>query len=297
MALKAGYYGIKKKLLEQFKSYSNIIFPRSEQNILGAKNLLSYNVQTQTKNGVTYTVNSDGTIKINGTATSNGGIDLVDTRNQSLQLFKGKITFSKGTDSSDYQFYFNEYNGSTLVRQVTKLAGISEFTFDNNYSDYDGILIGVYVANGKTVNNEICYPMIRLASDPDDTYVPYAMTNRELTLASSSGGLDYSTTEQDTGLTWVDGKKIYQKTFHKTNVSSGNTVLDDTLKIDSLISAEGMGVTSNGLYSLPMYKTSSTYFNVVVAPSTSFLPYAPMAELTYSTIPEFYVTLKYTKKE
>lgn len=28
-----------------------------------------------------------------------------------------------------------------------------------------------------------------------------------------SGGVSYSTTEQDTGLTWIDGKKIYQKTF------------------------------------------------------------------------------------
>lgn len=27
------------------------------------------------------------------------------------------------------------------------------------------------------------------------------------------GGLDYSTTEQDTGLKWIDGRKIYQKTY------------------------------------------------------------------------------------
>jgi hypothetical protein len=29
----------------------------------------------------------------------------------------------------------------------------------------------------------------------------------------SGGGVDYSTTEQDTGLKWIDGKNIYRRTF------------------------------------------------------------------------------------
>lgn len=33
---------------------------------------------------------------------------------------------------------------------------------------------------------------------------------------ASGGGINYSTTEQDTGLTWIDGKKIYQKTYSLT---------------------------------------------------------------------------------
>jgi hypothetical protein len=39
----------------------------------------------------------------------------------------------------------------------------------------------VLVEGGATVNNETVYPMLCLASDPDNTYVPHAMTNRELT--------------------------------------------------------------------------------------------------------------------
>ena len=38
-------------------------------------------------------------------------------------------------------------------------------------------------------------------------------------LVSGGGGISYSTEEQDTGLTWIDGKKIYQKTFSKTNIA------------------------------------------------------------------------------
>lgn len=40
---------------------------------------------------------------------------------------------------------------------------------------------------------------------------------------SSGGGVNYSTTEQDTGLKWIDGRTIYQKTFveHRNSISTG----------------------------------------------------------------------------
>ena len=34
------------------------------------------------------------------------------------------------------------------------------------------------------------------------------------------GGVNYSTTEQDTGLTWIDGRPIYQKTFYMSTFSA-----------------------------------------------------------------------------
>ena len=41
--------------------------------------------------------------------------------------------------------------------------------------------------------------------------------------SSGGGGVDYSTAEQDTGLKWVDGRPIYQKTFQeqKNSISTG----------------------------------------------------------------------------
>ena len=39
----------------------------------------------------------------------------------------------------------------------------------------------IYVRAGVTVSNKTIYPMLRLVTDPDDTYVPHAMTNKELT--------------------------------------------------------------------------------------------------------------------
>lgn len=51
------------------------------------------------------------------------------------------------------------------------------------------------------------------------------------------GGIDYSTTEQDTGLKWIDGKPIYQKTFIVTQ----NDTWEDltSLNIDTCIEQKG----------------------------------------------------------
>lgn len=51
----------------------------------------------------------------------------------------------------------------------------------------------------------------------------------------SSNGINYSTEEQNTGLTWIDGKKIYQKSFDISNIvpiNSEYVLMDD---IDTLI--------------------------------------------------------------
>lgn len=45
-------------------------------------------------------------------------------------------------------------------------------------------------------------------------------------LGGGGGGVNYSTTEQDTGLKWVDGKTIYQKTFLFNNLTTGENVLE-----------------------------------------------------------------------
>lgn len=51
---------------------------------------------------------------------------------------------------------------------------------------------------------------------------------------STSGGVNYSTEEQDTGLKWIDGRTIYQKTFVFEN-SSDNLTQDFTFTSPSLI--------------------------------------------------------------
>lgn len=56
---------------------------------------------------------------------------------------------------------------------------------------------------------------------------------------------DYSTTEQDTGKKWIDGKTIYQKTFTGTTESAEVTYLTD-YAIDTLVGVEGYCVADTG---------------------------------------------------
>lgn len=49
-------------------------------------------------------------------------------------------------------------------------------------------------------------------------------------VGGSGGGVNYSTTEQDTGLKWIDGRTIYQRTFveHLNSISTGWNSLHST---------------------------------------------------------------------
>lgn len=54
--------------------------------------------------------------------------------------------------------------------------------------------------------------------------------------------IDYSTTEQDTGRKWIDGKLIYQKTYTSEQGYTSSTPIDvSTLNIETLINIEAIG--------------------------------------------------------
>ena len=152
-------------LLDEKLSYA-------DNGILGAKNLLPNNGTTNTVNGVTFTVNSDGSVTVNGTATADTQITIYNGK------FKtGNYIVSKGNT--------NEFPVVTVysVAKAQNLAVVQEtevpVTIDS--SDANEILSVVWVSAGTTVTNQTVYPMIRLASDADSTYQPYTMTNKTIT--------------------------------------------------------------------------------------------------------------------
>lgn len=126
----------------------------------------------------------------------------------------------------------------------------------------------------------------------------YAVTNDPSDSASGGGGgggLNYSTIEQNTGLKWVDGKDIYQKTYHFTELTEQRSKNYDISadNIDFVIASEGtVKFGSNGGFgwcSMP-YFDSSSYHTDICAQNTSI---AIVSEGWYFT--EAYVTLRYTK--
>lgn len=80
-----------------------------------------------------------------------------------------------------------------------------------------------------------------------ETYGAAVGAAKKYTDEHSGGGssIDYSTTEQDTGIKWVDGKPIFQKTYvFDPPVAGGYSYIDladvSGLSIDTLIYMSGI---------------------------------------------------------
>lgn len=158
----------------------------ANENLLGAKNLFpltldnlkaintagTWSGNAYTLNGVTFTVNTDGLgsvtdITVNGTATN------------TTVMFMSQSTQS--------------YDCDTVLNGCPSGGSTSGYTLDANSNLFDygeGVTIDanttittirLRIASGTAITNQVFYPMIRLATDPNPTYRPYAMSNQELT--------------------------------------------------------------------------------------------------------------------
>ena len=143
-------------------------------NEYGSKNLVDTSlIPNSTKNGVTRKNNSDGSITYSSTSTATNDIylPLMGITN----LDKGTYIFTPNpmtTATYTYQIYKNVNYWKSFV-----LTQTIEITEAGKYS------IGVAIKSNETISNT-CKPMLRYAAIKYDTYVPYAMTNRELTKKS-----------------------------------------------------------------------------------------------------------------
>ena len=157
---------------------------------MGAKNLIPvpYYEDTEEDRGITWTNNADGTITITGTATADSAHNLSQRTNTGkLYLPNGKYILN-GCPSGDSNSTFYLEALCTKDSSSTSLGidggeGV-EITVDGDDYGVDGayVMVRGIVKNGYAVTNPITFkPMLRLASDTDDTYQPYAKTNRELT--------------------------------------------------------------------------------------------------------------------
>ena len=181
-----------------------------------SKNLLPNNASTTTTNGVTFTVNADGSISTSGTASA--GVEFFiyangywspspypfDKSNQ--YILSGCPT--GGTDSS-YSLRIYEYNGSSSTGNYKDYG--SGVTFTPNASG-TGCLVMIAIQSGTNMNGKVFRPMIRLASIEDDSYVPYAKTNVEL--SQGSAGSNYTRLPDGTQICW--GRVNLAVTFTNT---------------------------------------------------------------------------------
>lgn len=162
--------------------------------ILGAHNLVPfpYFASSYTTNGITFTVNSDGTITANGTATALAIFDAINGELYApFSLDAGDYILTDGLAAADYS---NAYTAITLMHSdgTTEYNYADTSTNNNDFtmpspSTIKYFYLGCCIKAGATVSNLVFKPMIRLASDYDETYRSYAPKNNNLLSYAANG--------------------------------------------------------------------------------------------------------------
>ena len=163
-------------------------FPRDEQAILSAKNIWddSNDSHWLDSGSATHSI-SDGVITVNMTATDASGIWMspsqwLNGHYAKYAGLKGKLSFDfKGDGSFDAELGFRLTSDSTPeINHVTTDWQHYECYDIPDLNNWQGSFM-LYNKSGAVHTLQVKNIMLRLATDPVDVYVPYAMTNRELT--------------------------------------------------------------------------------------------------------------------
>lgn len=147
---------------ENYEPYGKYKVPA----IISGKNLLQNTATSQTISGVTFTVNSDGSVTCNGTASSNAIFAISVKLNANINYILngtpengGVGTYRIDLRTASYSVYNNIIdNGNGAI-----------FTVQENGT----YLVSIRISSNYNCNNLTFYPMIRLATIEDDTYEPY----------------------------------------------------------------------------------------------------------------------------
>ena len=141
-------------------------------NITGAKNLCPNEASDTTTTDITWDVLSDGSIQVSGTPASTRTLVICEG---GVVLPAGTYTLTTGTDRVCLQAK-NKANGTILGR-----SNGYEYPATFTISSATTVTFLLYTIGGTSSMNVRAYPMCRVASITDGTYVPFAMTNKQLT--------------------------------------------------------------------------------------------------------------------
>ena len=126
------------------------------------KNLLKNTAKSKTINGITFTVNEDGSVTCDGSTSTN----------VTLQIPVPKLVVGQSYTLSGCP---EDGSFSTYILQIAGFGSDTGTGFTGTWSDAiaDDATVTIIIFAGATVSNLTFYPMIRLASETDDTYEPY----------------------------------------------------------------------------------------------------------------------------
>lgn len=128
------------------------------------RNLISFpyfSSMISTNNGVTFTVNNDGSITANGTATANAYFWVANNK----YIEKNSYTLSgcpKDGGNSKYAVGIRFQKNNTNVKDFRDYGNGN--SFENSSIDYDDYDIYILIVNGQTVDNLVFNPMFEVGN-------------------------------------------------------------------------------------------------------------------------------------
>jgi|GEM_PF-4220978 len=137
------------------------------------KNLLKNTAVSKTQNGVTFTVNEDGTVTVRGIATA--GVTLPIGK---AEVEKGRIYAVSGCppggSSLSYRLDARYYKNNTLT-VIGSTIDTGEGTAVTLPEDADDNRLFIYIriGDGTKIDSLVFRPMLRYAEITDDSYEPY----------------------------------------------------------------------------------------------------------------------------
>lgn len=212
------------------------------------KNLLDNTATTKISNGITFTVNSDGTVLADGTNDSTTNSSLIINR---YDLSPGTYVLNgcpSGGAINTYRLAIQETGSYSVLGSIDIGNGSGEFTIDTTTI----VQIAIFIQKGLTINKLLFKPMLRKATIADDTYEQYG----------ASPSPDYPAKIEN-----VEGKnKLNISTIVKGRLDSG--VIGYETNVTKLI------LNKNSF----TFTVNSTYKGV----SSDFIPVIPNKIYVYS---------------
>lgn len=149
---------------------------------LGAVNLFDFTINSTVAKGITFVQNSDGTVTVSGSNTQGSGVGIL-TKVQMLK--KGTYILSGCPSITNGVLSLQLSDEPSSIGLIAEAKNGQEVTF--TLASDTNVKIQYYANATASITGSVTIkPMLRLATDSDSTYQPYAMTNRALTLRVSN---------------------------------------------------------------------------------------------------------------
>lgn len=149
--------------------------------------------------------------------------------------------------------------GSGIYNLELKASGVSVYTAIGRCLIDKNIDLNDYAASVAEVNG-LVFPDDFLTSQDLSAYATKTYVDTAIAAVPVYTPVSYSTTEQDTGRLWVDGKPIYQKTFNLTCTTNQLDVDLTALSIENVVKIDGGVYSSSGSFVPFGYESATSVY-------------------------------------